>query len=367
MHAHPAHTHAGPNGELARAARWSIDVEASDLVLVDGQPIAAKVHGAMLRQGSPLGEGAVAAMIDEALDGHARARLAEHGSVDLALGIDVPGAGRVRFRCNRFRALAGDSAVLRRISGEPPTLESLDLPPTLSRWAEEPWGLVLVCGPAGSGKSTTLVALVEHLNRTADKHIVTLEDPIEHVFAPKRSVIHQRSIGEHVESFGAGLRAALREAPDVILLGEMRDREAIGAAIVAAETGHLVLATVHAGSAAATIDRMLDVFSEHAQRTVRGQIAEVLRCVIGQRLLPARDGGRVPAVELMPTTAAIGHLIREGKTFQIPQLMQTGRDQGMVPMARSIADRVRSGRVDRATAMRLAPDPAALVDARGGR
>lgn len=350
------------SGALARIAAWARAHDASDVVLVDGRPIAARVHGAMIRGDEVLAPGAVSAMIDPFLDDRRRARLDEEGSADVPLVVD--GA---RYRANRFRALAGDSAVLRPVREVPPTLRGLALPDALARFAELHDGLVLVTGPAGSGKSTTLVAMIEHLNRNHPRHVVTLEDPIEYVFASERAVVHQRELGTHVSSFADGLRAALREAPDVILLGELRDAETIAAALTAAETGHLVLATLHAGSTAGAIDRIVDAMPDSAQRQVRTQLGDVLRVVLGQRLLPSRAGARVPAVEILPVTPAVSHLIREGKAFQIPQVLQTGREQGMVPFARAVADLVRAGAVDRATALRSVPDPQLLIDALGGR
>lgn len=347
-----------PAAELLSAAvSWARAAGASDLVLTDGRAIAARVHGAMVRGEIVVPAGGVAAMLDPLLDPARRARLATAGSADFALVLDG-----VRYRVNRFEALAGGSAVLRPVRTSPPTLRQLGLPESLARFAELPDGLVLVTGPAGSGKSTTLVALIEHLHRTAERHVVTLEDPIEYVFGEGRAVIHQREVGAHVASFAEGLRAALREAPDVILLGELRDAETLAAAVTAAETGHLVLATLHAGSAAGAVDRIVDQFPEHAQRQVRAQLADVLRVVLSQRLLPSREG-RVPAVEVLPVTAAIGHLIREGKGHQIPATLQTGREQGMVPMARALAELVRSGRVERSVALASLADPAPLLEA----
>ncbi len=347
---------------LARIVSWARAHDASDVVLTDGRPIAARVHGEMIRGDEVLAPGAIAEMIDPFLDERRRARLRDEGSVDVPLVID--GA---RYRANRFRALAGESAVLRPVRDVPPTLRGLALPDALARFAELHDGLVLVTGPAGSGKSTTLVGMIEHLNRSHPRHVVTLEDPIEYVFAPARAVVHQRESGTLVSWFAVGLRAALREAPDVILLGELRDAETIAAALTAAETGHLVLATLHAGSTAGAIDRIVDAMPDAAQRQVRAQLGDVLRVVLGQRLLPSRAGGRVPAVEILPVTPAVAHLIREGKAFQIPQVLDTGREQGMLPFARAVADLVRAGVVDRATALRSVPEPQRWIDALGGR
>ncbi len=349
----------GPYDELlAAVVAWARAADASDLVLADGRAVAARVHGEMVRGEITIPVGGVSAMFDAGLDSTRRARLASAGSTDFAIVVDG-----VRYRANRFDALAGASAVLRPVRTAPPTLRQLGLPESIAKLGELPDGLVLVTGPAGSGKSTTLVALVEHLHRTRPKHVVTLEDPIEYVFGDGRGIVHQREVGAHVSSFAEGLRAALREAPDVILLGELRDAETITAAVTAAETGHLVLATLHAGSTVGAVDRIVDQFPEHAQRQVRSQLADVLRVVLAQRLLPSRDGGRVPALEILPITPAVGHLIREGKGHQIPATLQTGREQGMVPMARALAELVRSGKVEKSVALASMADPAALHEA----
>ena len=363
---------ASPAGEpvaiaarLAHFLELALQAGASDLVLVEGRAVAMKVNGEMTRVAdsprSSLDEGEVVAMLSPHLDPAHRATFERTGSVDFALELSRD-ARCSRFRCSLFRAHAGASAVLRPIRERAPTLRELRLPDELSRLIERHDGLVIVTGAAGSGKSTTLVALVEELNRTRASHVVTLEDPIEHVFEEGRAVIHQREVGAHVGSFAEGLRAALRESPDVILLGEMRDPETIAAAVTAAETGHLVLSTLHAGSAGGAIERIVDAFPEHAQRQARGQLADVLRAVVTQRLLPSRDGGRVPALEILPVNAAVANLIREGKAYQIPQVLQTGRDSGMVPMARAIAELIKAGVVDRESALAHAPDPQHVIE-----
>jgi twitching motility protein PilT len=349
---------------LARLCFAAIDAGASDLVLADGRAAAMKLHGAMVRGEEALGEGEVMALMKPYLDDAHRSTLDRKGNVDLAIALqreNRDGGRPVRFRCSLFRALAGASAVLRPIRDRAPTLTELRLPEEIARFAELHEGLVLFTGAAGSGKSTSLVAMVEHLSRARAAHVVTLEDPIEYVFEGARAVIHQREIGAHVASFAEGLRAALRESPDVILLGEMRDAETIAAAVTAAETGHLVLSTLHAGSATSAIERIVDAFPEHAQRNARGRVADVLRGVVTQRLLPARDGGRVPALEIVPVNAAVASLVREGKAYQLPGVLQTGRDAGMVPMARAIAEWVRAGVVSREVAMVHAPDPQHLM------
>jgi twitching motility protein PilT len=210
--------------------------------------------------------------------------------------------------------------------------------------------------PTGSGKSTTLAALVDQLDQRRAAHVITLEDPIEYRFEGRRCLIHQREVGQHVPSFAAGLRAALREAPDVILLGELRDRETIAAALTAAETGHLVLATLHAPSAVGAIDRVIDAFPESQQRQIRWQLAAVLRTVITQYLLPRRDGGRAVATELVPVTPAVANIIRKGELHTLPTAIQSGRDAGMIPLERSLARLVDAGAVAPQVVRRVAAD-----------
>jgi twitching motility protein PilT len=221
--------------------------------------------------------------------------------------------------------------------------------------------MVLVVGTTGSGKSTTLAAVVELVNRNQARHVITLEDPIEFVYQPRRCLIHQREVGTHVESFATGLRAALRECPDLILVGEMRDRETVALALTAAETGHLVLSTLHSGSASMAIDRIVDIFPEHQQAQIRLQVAGSLRAVVTQRLLEGvQPGTRYPALEILMVNYAVGALIREGKTHQLATQIQTGRDDGMVALDASLLDLVRAGRIDRETAVANARDPVEL-------
>ena len=261
-----------------------------------------------------------------------------------------------RLRVNAFDHLNGVGLVARLIRDTVPGLGELALPPELGELVEQRDGLVLVCGPTGSGKSTTLAALIDLLDQRRAAHVITLEDPIEYRFTPRRGLVHQRELGIHIPSFAAGLRAALREAPDVILLGELRDRDTIAAALTAAETGHLVLATLHAPSAAGAIDRMIDAFPEGQQRQIRWQLAAVLRSVVTQYLLPRRDGGRAPAIELVPVTAAVANLMRKGDLQMLPSAIQTGRDAGMIPLERSLARLLDAGTVAPQVVKKFAAD-----------
>lgn len=248
-----------------------------------------------------------------------------------------------RFRVNAFHERGRMAAAFRLIPNQIKTVNDLGLPQIIESFANFPRGLVLVTGPTGSGKSTTLAALIDKINREKAVHIVTIEDPIEFTHKSKHSVVVQREVHYDTFSFGAALRSALREDPDVVLIGEMRDLETIQAAITIAETGHLVFATLHTNSAAQSIDRMIDVFPAHQQPQIRSQLANILQAICSQRLVPAIGGGRVCAAEIMVANPAIRALIREGKTFQIDTAIQTGAEQGMQTMDRTLASLARTG------------------------
>jgi twitching motility protein PilT len=268
------------------------------------------------------------------------------------LSLDVSG---VRVRVNVFDHLDGFAVAVRIIREQVPALSELGLQ-ELSSIVELRDGLVLVCGPTGSGKSTTLASLIDTLDQKRAAHVITLEDPIEYRFQPRRCLVHQREVGAHVPSFAAGLRAALREAPDVILLGELRDRETISAALTAAETGHLVLATLHAPNAIGAIDRMIDAFPDSQQRQVRHQLAACLRTIVTQFLLPRKDGGRAAAFELVPVTPAVANIMRKGDLHTLPTAIQSGRDAGMIPLERTLARLIDSGAVAPKVVQRIATD-----------
>ncbi|MEI8103561.1 MAG: PilT/PilU family type 4a pilus ATPase [Candidatus Moraniibacteriota bacterium] len=255
-------------------------------------------------------------------------------------------ADKARFRVNVFMQRGYVSVTMRFVSSEIRSLEELNMPTSLYDFASFSQGLVLVVGPVGHGKSTTLAALIDRINHTQDRHIITIEDPIEYVYTQDRCIINQREIGSDSKSFSQALRSAFREDANVLLLGELRDLDTIATAMTAAETGHLVFATLHTNDTAQTIDRITDVFPSHQQNQIKAQMANVLLGVISQRLLPIIGGGRIPAVEIMIKNRAISTLIREGKSFQIDSVIETNLREGMVSLDRSLADLVQRNIVD---------------------
>jgi twitching motility protein PilT len=344
---------------LARAATH----EVSDLVVSTGQPLWIRTAaGFSASSANAIGEVEIRAFVDSILDGRRRQILESTGSVDAPwVAPEVDDEGAQRFRVNVFTQAHGLAVALRPINRRAPALVDLGLPESLGGLATLTGGMVLVVGATGAGKSTTLAALLERINRTRASHVITLEDPIEFVYQPRRSLIHQREVGHHVESFAAGLRSALREAPDIILVGEMRDRETAALALTAAETGHLVLSTLHSGSAAMAIDRIVDIFPEHQQGQVQQQIAGSLRAVLTQQLLPGvAPSTRYPAIELLTVNYAVAALIRDGKTHQLATQIQTGRDDGMITFESSLFELLRAGRISRETALGAARDSVEL-------
>jgi twitching motility protein PilT len=332
---------------------------ASDIHVHSGRPIAARVNGRLEDlDPRPLAAETAAALIGEVLDPEQREALATRGQVDFAYSLP----GRARFRANAYRQQRGTDAVFRSIPPQPPTLAELGLPESLAKLAHHHQGLVLITGPAGCGKSSTQAALIHIINQTRDDHIVTIEDPIEYLHPSLRCVVNQRQVGPHTASFARALRAALREDPDVIAIGELRDLETISLAMTAAETGHLVLGTLHTNNAIRTINRLLGVFPPNLQPQIRTMISESLRVVVSQRLLARADGqGRVPALEVLVATKAVSSLIRDNKTFQIRSALQTGATHGMVQLDTSLADLVKRGLVTREEALIHAEDPARIL------
>jgi len=284
---------------------------------------------------------------------------------DLDFAYDVP-ALESRFRANIFYGRLGISAVFRMIPTKILSAEQLGLPPAVLKFTHLKKGLVLVTGATGSGKSTTLAAMVDHINATRQEHIITIEDPIEFVHASKQSLVNQREVGRHTKSFAAALRAALREDPDIILLGEMRDLETIELAITAAETGHLVFGTLHTSSAPKTVDRIINVFPTTQQEQIRTMLSESLKGVVAQQLLKTVDGKRCAALEILVVTPAVSNLIREGKTFQVPSIIQTGKGEGMQLMDQAIQALLAAKRVTPEEALRFAVNKSLFQDAAGG-
>ncbi len=282
--------------------------------------------------------------------------LTEHGEADFSWGL--PGVGR--FRVNVFKQRDSLSLAIRLIPHEIPTLGELGMPEAVGELATKKRGLVLVTGPTGSGKSTTLAALVDKINRERSCHILTLEDPIEYLHCHQRSMVNQREIGSDTKSFAPALRAALRQDPDVILVGEMRDLETIATAITAAERGHLVLATLHTADAPGAVERIIDVFPPHQQQQVRVQLATNLEAVVAQQLLPKNGGGLVAAVEALIATSAVRNLIREGKNHQLPMAIQTGAAVGMQTMDNALKSLYRQGAISFENALTYAAVPGEL-------
>jgi twitching motility protein PilT len=297
-------------------------------------------------------------LIQEILTEAQLAAFEKHGTIDLSY--HSPDVGR--FRINVCRHVRGLAAMCRVIPGRPPRLHDLALPPILKRFTRLNSGLVLVTGSAGTGKSTTLAAMIEEINRERALNVITLEDPIEFVYETSQSLIVQREVGIHVHTFRDGLRSALRQDPDVILVGEMRDLETIQLAIEASETGHLVLTTLHTRGAADAVDRILDSFPADAQAQVRTTLADNLKAVVSQDLVATADGrGRRAVAEILVVTPAVAQLIREGKTFQIPSAMATGRRQGMQLLDQSLLELVRVGEIDPDEAFLKADDKRDLI------
>jgi len=257
--------------------------------------------------------------------------------------------GELRFRVNFYKTLNGTGAVLRRVETKPPLMDSLNLPPILYELLDTHKGLVLVTGPTGSGKSTTLAAIINQINESRQSNIITIEDPVEFIHNDRKSIVSQREVGKQTQSFANALKAALREDPDVILVGELRDLETIGMALTAAETGHLVFGTLHTSGAPNTINRIIDVFPPEQQGQIRAQIAESLKMVVTQKLFKKKDGsGRVGAFEVMVCNSPIKNLIREAKIHQIPTVMQTAQREGMILMEKSIEDLISGGQISNA-------------------
>ena len=345
----------GRREELHALMRQASELEASDLHVHSGSPLRMRVHGELRMEGDgPLDSDACEAMLVDALDDGQWAALSEFGQVDFAY--DLEGVGR--FRANVYRQQRGLDGTFRLVPAEPPTLEQLGLPETLAKFTGYHQGMVLMTGPAGCGKSATMAALLSMVNESRNEHIITVEDPIEVIHSTKSCLVNQRQVGPHTETFARALRAALREDPDIIGIGELRDLETISLALTAAETGHFVLGTLHTNSAIRTINRLIGVFPPNQQNQIRTMVSESLRAVISQRLVRRADGnGRVPALEVMVVNKAVGNLIRESKTVQIQSILQTGAAQGMCLLDESLSKLVADGTITKEEALRHCDDP----------
>ena len=335
--------------------RITVEKNASDLHILANSPPALRVFGKIEYLSMPSLELADTIEILNACSTDVQQeRLRETKELDFGYSIE----GLARFRVNAFYQQGSVALVFRTIKDTVPTLDELALPQILKQIAQKPRGLVLVTGPTGSGKTTTLAAMVDLINEERSCNIITLEDPIEYVHKSKRSIVHQREVHLDTFSFANGLRASLREDPDVIMVGEMRDLETVSIAVTAAETGHLVFGTLHTQDAAQSIDRLIDVFPTSHQNQIRSQLAQILQGIVAQRLMPRKDRpGRIAALEVLVSTPAIKNLIREGKTHQILSAIQTGSSLGMQSMDQVLKDYYSRGLIDFEEALANATDP----------
>ena len=334
--------------DISQLLQFSYQQDASDLHISAGEPPMIRVHGDMKKiKMPPLTPEQTHAMVYDIMGDGQRKLFEEHSDIDFSMTL-----GEIaRFRVNVFRQNRGVGAVFRKIPTKVLTLEELGMPTSLAEISRREKGLVLVTGPTGSGKSTTLAGMINLINEELEGHILTVEDPIEFVHKTKKCLINQREVGPHTKSFSNALRAALREDPDIILVGEMRDLETIQLALTAAETGHLVFGTLHTSSAPKTVDRIIDVFPPNQQAQVRAMFAESIQAIVTQTLCKKIGGGRVPALEILMGTTAVRNLIREGKIHQIPSVMQTSQGAGMQTLEMHLRELVEKGQITRETAI----------------
>ncbi|NCC22970.1 MAG: type IV pilus twitching motility protein PilT [Alphaproteobacteria bacterium] len=336
--------------DLTQLLAFTMQNNASDLHLSPTSPPIIRVHGTLKRiKGDPLTSDDIRTMLYSVMTEDQRSDFEKNLELDFAIAF----GDQARFRVNAFTTRNGTAAVFRTIPSKVPTMDELELPPVIRRLSELEKGIVIVVGPTGSGKSTTLASMINGINTNDSRHIITIEDPVEYFHSSKKSLVNHRELGHDTRSFAAALRSALREDPDVILVGEMRDYETISLALTAAETGHLVFATLHANSAPKTIDRIIDVFPTGDKEMVRAMLANSLQGVIAQTLLKRADGsGRVGAFEVLLGTNAVRNLIRENQIAQIYSMIQTGKRYGMVTMEDAVNSLLESGIIDKSEARR---------------
>ena len=334
---------------------YTLNSGASDLHLSSGSTPMVRIHGDMKKLDLPsLTEPQIQSIKDHVLNENQKKVFDENLEIDFSTELK----GQGRFRVNIFQQLKGTAAVFRTIPSTILSTEELGIPPLMNQLAEKEKGLILMTGPTGSGKSTTLAAMIDHLNDSFSKHIITIEDPVEYFHNSKNCLINQRELGQSTHSFANALRSALREDPDVILVGEMRDLETIQLALTAAETGHLVLSTLHTSSAVKTIDRIIDVFPSDNKSQIRSMLSESLIAVVAQKLLKLKGGGgRVPASEIMIANTAVKNLIREDKIYQIPSLIQSGSKEGMQSLDMDLQRLLQQGRVEKNDVIKVAENP----------
>lgn len=334
----------------------ALEQGASDIHLVSGEPPIIRVDTTLVTLDYPvLGEDELREHLVELLNENQLATLNEHQDVDLSWATK-----ECRYRVNVHMQRSMPAIAMRVVKTKIPPLETLNLPPAIAPLAELPRGLVLVTGDTGSGKSTTLASLLERINNSKHRHIITLEDPVEYTFDSKNCLVEQRELGRDMPSFASGLKHALRQDPDIILVGEMRDLETTSLAISAAETGHLVLSTLHTVNASQTVERIVDMYPANQQSQVRSMLANTLKAVISQTLLPKISGGMVPAVEILLCDPAVRNIIRESRTFEIPNVIETNSRKGMISRDASIASLVLNGLVEQDVAIANSTDPTRL-------
>lgn len=340
--------------DITQLLAFGVEQGASDCHLSAGEPPMIRIHGDLKKLDyPPLTKEQAHALVYDIMNDAQRKAFEETHECDFSFEMGAV----ARFRVNVFMQRKGEGAVFRTIPTKILTLEQLEMPPMLKQLCEKEKGLILVTGPTGSGKSTTLAAMVDYLNESFEGHILTVEDPIEFVHQSKKCLVNQRELGPHTDSFANALRAALREDPDIILVGEMRDLETIQLALTAAETGHIVFGTLHTSSAPKTVDRIIDVFPPNQQAQIRAQFAESVEAVITQTLLKKKGGGRLAALEIMTGTTAVRNLIREGKIHQIPGTMQVSQKDGMQTMDMALQNLVSRSLVSKEEAQAKSMNP----------